>query len=132
MTIIERVRNLELPLDQLVVICGGVLDALNLRKAGDVDLVLSPGLFSELSQSPEWHLSTKHDEPILTRDDVEMFLSWGSEGVPNFTELYTDGMTVDGVKFADPQFVIACKRQVLREKDKADILLLEEYLHREK
>lgn len=132
MTIVERVKKLQLPLDHVVVICGGVLDALNLRKAGDVDLVLSAELFATLSKSSEWLLSKKHAEPVLTCGDAEAFLSWGSGAVPNFSELYANGMTIDGIRFANPRFVIACKRQQYREKDKADILLLEEYLNYER
>lgn len=130
MTIIERVKELNLPLDQVVVIASGVLDALNLRKAGDVDLVITPELLDILSRSAEWHLATKHGEPIITKDDVEAFLSWGSEGVPNFQQLQANGLTIDGVRFADPRFVIEWKRGRMNEKDKRDIALLEGYLSR--
>lgn len=130
MTIIERVKALHLPLDQIVVIASGVLDALGLRKAGDVDLVITPSLLYALSRTSEWHLATKHDEPIITKDDTEAFLSWGSDGVPNFQELYTNGVTIDGVRFADPQFVIDWKRKRLSDKDRTDIALLEEYINR--
>jgi hypothetical protein len=108
-----------------------VLDALGLRRAGDVDLVLASELFISLSGTPDWSRSTKHDEPILVHDDTEAFMSWGNDAVPNFEELYRDGITVGGVRFANPQFVIDWKRQRLSDKDKADILLLEGYLGRE-
>lgn len=130
MTIVERVKKLNIPLDQTVVIASGILDALGLRKAGDVDLVITLDLLNALSQAPDWYLATKHDEPIITKGDVEAFLSWGSEGVPNFRELYDNGVTIEGVRFADPQFVIDWKRQRNSEKDKVDIALLEEYLSR--
>jgi hypothetical protein len=131
MTIIERVQQLNVPLDQTVVIGSGVLDALGLRAAGDVDLVVSSELFETLSQMPEWKLATKHDEPIVTKGDAEAFLSWGSDAVPNFQQLYADGITVEGVRFANPRFVIAWKQGRLSDKDKADIALLEEYLSHE-
>lgn len=130
MTILKRVRELDLPLDQVVVIASGVLDALGLRKAGDVDLVLSPELFASLSVRDDWIQSIKHDEPMLTRGDVEAFLSWGSDAVPNFRELYDEGIAVDGVRFANPRFVINWKKQRMSDKDVADIALLEEYLQR--
>lgn len=131
MSIVERVKELNLPLDQVVVIASGVLDALGLRKAGDVDLVITPDLLKALSQKPDWHVATKNDEPILTKDDVEAFLSWGSNAVPNFQQLYASGITIEGVRFANPRFVIDWKRQRFSDKDKADIVLLEEYLNRE-
>jgi hypothetical protein len=132
MPIIERVQKLNLPLNQTVVIGSGVLDALGLRKAGDIDLVLSRELFDVLSQDPGWHKATKRDEPILTHDDTEAFLSWGSNAVPNFEALYSDGITIGGVRFANPRFVIAWKQSRLNDKDKTDIALLESYLHHER
>lgn len=129
MSIIERVKELNIPLDQTVVIAGGILDALGLRKAGDVDLVITVDLLKSLSQTPGWYLATKNGEPIITKGDVEAFLSWGSDGAPNFQQLYADGMTIEGVRFANPRFVIECKRQRLSDKDVADIALLEEYLN---
>lgn len=131
MSIVDRVQKLNIPLDQTVVIGSGVLDALGLREAGDVDLVLSPKLFDRLCQTPGWHQATKRDEPILTRDDTEAFLSWGNDAIPNFQALYADGVTVDGVRFANPRFVIAWKQQRLSDKDKVDIALLEGYLNHE-
>lgn len=132
MTIIERVQQLNVPLDQTVVIGSGVLDALGLRTAGDVDLVVSPELFEALSGMPEWRLATKHGEPIITKGDVEAFLSWGSDTVPNFQTLYADGVTIQGVRFANPHFVVAWKRRRLSDKDRADISLLEGYLSHER
>lgn len=131
MSIIDRVQKLNIPLDQTVVIGSGVLDALGLREAGDVDLVLSPQLFDTLSQDSMWHRATKHDEPILTYGDAEAFLSWGSDAVPNFEALYSDGVTVGDVRFANPRFVIDWKRGRMNDKDKADIALLEDYLSHE-
>lgn len=131
MSIIKRVRDLNLPLDQVVVIGSGVLDALGLRRAGDVDLVITPRLLEILSTEPDWQLTTKHGEPMITKLDTEAFLSWGSKGIPNFEVLYENGVTIDGVRFTNPEFVIEWKRGRMSDKDKSDIVLLEEYLRYE-
>lgn len=129
MSIINRVRALELPPHDFVVIGSGVLDALQLREAGDVDLVMSSDLFTRLQRDERWLLGEKHGRPILTHGDTEAFLSWGSNGAPNFMELYETGMTIDGIRFTNPQFVINWKRRGL-DKDIRDIALLEGYLKR--
>ena len=126
-TIVERVQALRLPLDQLVVIAGGTLDALQLRSADDIDLVLSAPLFAALTQTNGWRVEARHGELVLLKDDVEAFLSWGSEGLPNFTDLYGRGLTVDGIRFADTQTVISWKKLRASRKDMQDIALLEEY-----
>lgn len=126
-TIVERVRSLQLPLDQMVVIAGGVLDGLGLRQAGDIDLVLSAQLFAVLTQMPGWRVEARRNELVLLKDDVEAFLSWASESRPNFAELYEAGLTVDGVRIAAPRTVIADKKVRASDKDLADIALLEGY-----
>lgn len=130
MSIIDRFNLLNLPADQVVVIGSGLLDALNLRLSGDVDLVVTAQLFSQLRASDEWQEATFHGESVLTKGDVEIWLSWGSDGVLNFTELYAAGVTIDGVRFAGPQFIIDQKKQRGLAKDLQDVQLLEEYLRK--
>lgn len=130
MTTIERVYALGLPLDQLVVIAGGVLDGLGLREADDLDLVLSVELFSQLVTLPEWQVGVKHKDLTITQPDIEAFMSWRDDGRPNFEELFAEGITIDGVRFAHPHAVIDWKKRRASDKDLRDIALLEEYLAR--
>ena len=129
MKIIDRIEQLALPLDQLIVIGSGVMDALGLRAARDIDLVVSIYLFKSLKDGGDWKLSVRHDEGVLERDDVEIWQSWGSQGVPNFEYLYKNGITIEGVRFADPGFVLQQKELLVRHKDLDDIRVLKEYLH---
>lgn len=126
----ERVRQLNLPLDQVVVIGSGVLDAAGLRVANDIDLVLKVDLFAQLVKQSDWRVGVKRVELVLEKNDVEAFLSWTPDGRPNFEELYAGGVTIDGVRFAHPNTVINWKRQRASEKDLKDIALLEGYLAR--
>lgn len=131
MTIVERVKELSLPLDQVVVIGSGILDALGLRKSGDVDLVVSAELFARLRQTEGWTAEVKHNAVVLLKDDVEVWEDWGISEEASFSSLYQNSALVGGVHFANPAFVLAWKKQQGREKDARDIVLLEEYLARE-
>ena len=129
MSIIHRVEALNLPPEEFVVIGSGILDALRLRESGDVDLVISPDLFAMLQNDDSWNVGEKRGEPIVTKGDTEAFLSWGSVGrVPNFRELYDAGVAIEGIRFANPHFVMRWKQGRGMQKDLRDIALLEEYL----
>lgn len=128
MTITERFLRLDLPADQCVVIGSGVLDALELRRSGDIDLVVTGDLFDRMAHQGGWRVEERHGETVLLKDDVELWRSWGNGGVPNFDALYEHSLEVQGVHFATPAFVLAQKRRSAREKDMRDIQLLEEYL----
>lgn len=128
MTITERFRELGLPVDQVVIIGSGIMDALGIRTSRDIDLVVSQSLFSQLEASADWRASERHGEVVLERDDAEAWLSWGSEGQPNFDELYQSGTTVDGIRLASLDFVLSWKRDQADPKHQADVRLIEDYL----
>ncbi len=129
MAIISRIKALGLPDGQFVVIGSGVMDALGLREATDIDLVVKPELFAQLKADRAWNVGERHRETVLTHDDVEVWLSWGTpDGQPNFEVLYDGGITIDDIRFASPEFVLDWKRAAHRPKDVEDVRLLEEYL----
>jgi hypothetical protein len=129
--IVDRIKALNLPAGQFVVIGSGVMDALGLRAAHDIDLVVTPEYFATLKQAGGWMLAKKHGEEVLTHGALEVWLSWGSHnGQPNFSELYDNGLTIDGIRFTDPTFVRDWKVEHNRPKDRADIAILNEYLDR--
>jgi hypothetical protein len=130
MSIIERFLKLDLPAGKCVVIGSGILDALGLRKSDDIDLAVSPELFSQLQVMDGWVSEEKHGEIFLLKDDVEVWQDWGTDEESSFSNLYKNSVVIQGVHFANPQFVLGWKKQRNREKDVKDIQLLEEYLNR--
>ena len=54
-TFADKVKALNLPLDQIIVIGSGILDQLGIRPASDIDLAASPDLMKNLSEeSGDW------------------------------------------------------------------------------
>lgn len=128
MTIINRVVSLGLPLGELVVIGSGLLDALGLRPSRDIDLAVSPALFTRLKSSGEYTLHVKHDEEVLETDGVEIWQSWGNDESLQYEALARRGVTIDGVTFCHPDVIIARKQERGSAKDQRDITLLRRYL----
>lgn len=127
--VISNIIKLGLPLEQVIVIGSGVLDVLSLRRANDLDIVVTENLFKILLESGNYSLGKKRDEAYLFDDDTEIFMSWGSPGdAPNFTMLKKAAICVQGIYCANPHFVILQKKLRGEKKDKADIVLLEKWL----
>lgn len=126
MAIVDRVKALGLPLDQIVVIGSGVMDALGLRTSHDIDLAVSGALYLQLRQSGLYTESRKHDEYVLERDDVEIWQDWGAD-LP-YQALCESGVVIDRVRFCHPSIVLRQKQARLQRKDLADIILLQSYL----
>jgi len=130
--IMQKIQGMQLPPGDMIVIGSGVLDALGLRAAHDIDLVVRPALFDQLAQDARWTLDSAHGEAVLRSEQLnaEAWLSLGSDCTPNFDELKQSSITIKGIMFTSPAYVLKWKRQHMRPKDIADIELLEAYLAR--
>lgn len=118
----DRVKNLELPLDELIVFGSGLLAANGLREANDIDLVVTSELFEKLLKSGDYEHGKTEDGPWLRKDDVEIWLNWlpGND----FVFLMDDSVIVDGVRFVSPKFLIERKLERGTDKDLNDVQLL--------
>ncbi len=125
MNFIQRVKELNFPLDQFVVIGSGLLDVCGLRTADDIDLVASGALYEILKQSGDYKESTMHDESYLFSDKLEIWQTWGLEY--DYQTIKSSAITIDDVSFINPELLIVKKRELGRDKDFADIKLLEKY-----
>lgn len=127
-SLVDRVKSLQLPKGQYVVIGSGLLDALGLRKAGDLDLAVSDTLFEQFHASGEYTLEEKYGAEVLTSDDIEIWKQWQKD-LP-FSELIKNAVEVDGVAFVHPDVIIQRKSERGLAKDIEDIRLLKEHLAR--
>ena len=125
MSFIKRVKELNFPLDQFVIIGSGLLDAYGLRPADDIDLVVSNSLYEDLKRTGIYQESIRHDEGYLIGDKLEIWQTWGPE-YP-YEKIKATAVDIEGVNFINPDLLIVRKRQLGREKDFADIKLLEQY-----
>ncbi len=129
MNIIEKVKSLNLPLGQYVVIGSGIMDALGIRSAHDVDLAVLPELHQKMRESGEWNEEDRHGRIFLTKDVFECNpdISW--DQYPTTTgQAIATATTINGVPFMNLQELIKFKTALGREKDFKDIELIKSYL----
>lgn len=125
-SIIDRVTSLGVPLDQIVVIGSGLLDALGIRQSTDVDLAVSDTLFETLRASGRYDVEERATGTVLLKDDIEVWRDWWVD-YP-YELLVADAHIIKGVPFASLETIIEHKKQHGRDKDIRDIQLIEEYL----
>lgn len=129
MIIIDRIKALNLPPDQYVVIGSGILDALNLRHAKDIDISTTKKLHQRLRQSGKWEEKTKYDKVFLVSDGVEINPQLNWDKYPTTTEeAIESAMIINGVPFLNIEETIKFKTALGRPKDLADIKLLKNFL----
>lgn len=128
MNIIERVKKLNFPFGEYVVIGGGILDALGIRSTDDVDLAVTPKLLKELQATGEWEEEVKHNKTFLKKDDVDINpdISWSEYPTTN-EQAIASATVIDGVPFINLEELKRFKTASAREKDLADLVLIEKY-----
>ena len=131
MTIFERVRALDLLSDEYAVVGGGVLEAHGLRRAGDIDLLVSAGLFEQL-ESRGWKGETGLDGvgTKLRLGEAEAFTDIGVGSYqPDSRELLARAETIQDIRFFALADLSDFKRALGRAKDLHDLALIDAHLH---
>jgi hypothetical protein len=128
--LIAKIRALQLPDGQYMVCGSAILEILGIRKAEDIDLLVSPELFAELEQKRGWARNEKYHTTLENSDrgaGAKQTLDFMKE---NYTlaELLPKAYVWEGIPIMSLETLREAKVQLGREKDFRDIQLIEAYL----
>ena len=131
-TFADKVKALDLPLDQIIVIGSGILDQLGIRPASDIDLAASYDLMKKLSEeSSDWSKKFGYNQRFyFVKDDgsAEVWDGWDFDGqAVSYDDLLDYAVKYDGVRFVDLEFLRKWKSWRGREKDVRDVELIDEW-----
>ncbi len=134
MNIFEKVKSLNFPTGQYVVVGSGILEAKGIRETHDVDVVVTPELF-EKCKTEGWEqvpwTYEKIDQIYLKKGEFEVYLDVNCRDFnPTFSELIQRAETIDDITFASLQDTINFKRAYNKPKHLADLKLIEKYLQK--
>ena len=131
-TFVDKVKALNLPLDQIIVIGSGILDQLGIRPASDIDLAASSDLMKKLSEeSSDWIKKFDDNQRFyFVKDDgsAEVWDGWEFDGqVVSYDDLLDYVVEYDGVRFVNLEFLSRWKKWRSLEKDVQDVKLIDEW-----
>ena len=130
-TFAERVKELGLSLDQMIIIGSGILDQLGIRQSADIDVAANREALEEIARSDGWvEKLDKNQRQYLVKHDgsVEIWDGWEIDGrVVEYDELLGYTVEYDGVKFVNLDFLRRWKSWRGREKDMQDMKLIDEW-----
>ena len=128
--IINKVKDLNLPLGQYVVFGSAPLAVHDIRQTQDIDLFVTASLYQQLKNSEGWQ-EREWDSGghYLSKGIFEVDDSWDyGDYNPSPEEIIAIAEVWQGVSFAPLSEVLKWKKAFGREKDKVDVNLLERYL----
>ncbi len=132
-------HGIELRQGQYMIHGSGLLDALNIRAAGDLDVIAHPDLYDLIAGAPGWRrlmAGVEKDVEILSNPKLNMQIAKAVEETPTWrrqitiTDLETNTVTLKGREFIKPDLLAEMKAAAIREgakvpKNIRDINLLD-------
>lgn len=130
MNIIQKIKELNFPQGQYVVVGSGILDVLGIRKATDIDIAVTKELHQKLKESGEWEEHQRYEliRVFLKKDVYEIIPQLNWEDYDTTTEEAISSATIiEDIPFMNLNELIKFKTALGREKDFKDIELIKEY-----
>ncbi len=132
MDILSRIKALNLPIGQYVVFGSAVMEIYDIRKAKDIDIVVTEDLYKELKKrgwKRKWNFKRVLTCKALNLEGNEAFtnLHWKDYQVKT-EDLVKNAELIEGIPFMSLKDYLFYKKHLPREKDKKDVELIENYL----
>jgi len=129
---IVAVKNLSLDQEDYIVIGSGILCALEIREADDIDIVVSKKVFDRFEDDPDWKRKSTIDGTFILENSVyELGLDRRFQNAePTLEGLKKDQIIVDDVPFINLDQVVGSKLKRGLDKDLVDIGLVKQYLNK--
>jgi len=137
MDIIEKIKKLDFPQGQYIIVGSGPMVVRAIKESNDIDIVVSVKLFEKCKQDGweqlPWTYPDKLWQIFLRRGYIELYLDVNcKECNPTLKELLQRSDTIQGCSFASLEDVIKFKRAYDKPKHLEDIQRIEEYLKHNK
>jgi predicted nucleotidyltransferase len=132
--VIEKIKDLGLPAGKYLVLGGSVLAVRGIRETRDIDILVLPQVFEQLSREG-WTLDPEYEKKWnrkrLKKDDFEVYPDLYLERENRFldvSEFIRSADVIDGVPFQPMDHLLMAKREGTRDKDINDVKLIETFL----
>ena len=129
MKLFDELKHLDLNPRSFIVVGSGILEALGIRAAGDIDVIVDrEGLRKLAAVGCEQDDATR-GKRVLQHGRFEASITWTSpDGELTIRELAPHSVDVNGYMFIGLPFLLQWKKALRRPKDLTDIGLIEAYL----
>jgi nucleoside 2-deoxyribosyltransferase len=128
MDIIKEILKLNLPLGEYAVFGSGPMAVHGIRKARDIDLIVTSDLYKKLAQSG-WKEDGDNEHRHLEMGNVEAYSNWELDDYhPNIQKIINEAEIINGIALVRLTEVAKWKTTRGMEKDLRDVQLIQNYL----
>ncbi len=123
MNIPQKIRELGLQGGSYVIVGSGILDALKIREAGDIDIIVSNEVYKKFEEEG-WQKANWPDQVVLKHGIFDLGKNWYGKTVD---DLISDATLIDDIPYLSLDAVYEWKKLRARDKDLKDLALIEAY-----
>ncbi len=127
----QKLKELNLPKGKFAVFGSGPMAVRGLRECRDLDVIVAKDVFDEFKNKKEWELKKTEKSEYLENSGIELWKDWGPDWFPEGTwdiqKLINEAEIIDDLPFVKLEEVLKWKNILRREKDLADIKLIEDF-----
>ena len=128
-SILNNLNDLRLPKGGYIVMGSGILDALNIRRASDIDLVVNDEIYNHLQQLGWGERMASNGSIGIEKGVFQAYDHWNDEGVvKTLGELIVDAEWINGVPYNSLAKLSLYKMRRGLHKDLVDLELINQYL----
>jgi hypothetical protein len=132
MNLISKIKSLNLPTGKYMIFGSAVMEIHGIRKAKDIDLLINEDLYKELRKkgwNRKWNFKRVLTCKAVKKEDVEGFtnLKWKDYQFET-QDLIKKAEIINGISFMKLEDYLEYKKHLPREKDKNDVLLMQNFL----
>lgn len=121
---VDRIRALNLPEDDYIVISGTALEMMGIRETNNVDMIVSKNVYAQLREK-NWKEYVQDDgKRVLSRHGYRVMTYWMGY---DLAKLKKNEQVIEGIPVMGLDDLIECKHKMGRKKDLHDIALIEEH-----
>lgn len=132
--VLAALNELAVPPASLVIMGGSALAVYGIRSAEDIDLLVSPETYNKLSATPGWEREDSHGvHRLVSKNGLFDVWQWWYDERSAVRILYEEVLRhavniPEGYMVPSLDYLLKLKRMGLRDKDKADVQLLKNYM----
>jgi len=127
--LLSELNKLNLTEGEYAIAGSGPLGIRKIRECNDLDIIISKKEFSKLLKKYPKSLNTKPFD-ILRIENLELSYIW-QQGPKGSKQLISKAEKIDGHSYVRLKYVLEWKKKGTRDKDKKDLILINEYLSKQ-
>ncbi len=127
---LEELKLLNLPIGEYVIVSSGPMAMRGIRECGDLDLLITEKLFNDLSKKYTADKAENFSKVVISENIEALYFGHNPNDVYPEERQIREAEMIEGFPFQNLETCLYFKEHSDREKDRADVVLIKEFMNK--